>query len=428
MNLRKSLYQLRSKPERFSWKALLLLGLSFFSLLFFTVPANLLPEDISVANLSHTGEQRIAIKVDRSHGLVAVLQRHGVELSLAQALINKIWWLVNFKDAPAVQRFDLVVGGAEKRIRALEFFSQDHAVIAIAITDGWHIERRPIEEVEESRTVRGRVARDFAASVKAAGLPEELIPQLVEIFERDVDLLTQSRRGDEFAVTFEERLYEDGRRLSGRILAAALVVGRRPLTAFYFRELLGSGGYYDARGVSLRRAFLDSPVKHERISSTFDLARPDPLTGVERPHEAIDYVAVEGTAVHAIGPGVVEYVGSQGGYGNWVRIKHGGGYASAYAHLSSAAEHIAEGTKVEAGEVIGYVGQTGYATGPHLHFEFSRNNERIDFLAFNIPTPVLTRKELKRFQEDRDALIALLRPRAAKPVNVAAASTANRRH
>ncbi|MBM4261823.1 MAG: hypothetical protein FJ145_10365 [Deltaproteobacteria bacterium] len=427
MNPGKPTRQPRSKPEGISYRALLLLSLSCLSLLCFTVPANLLPEDISVANLARTSEQRIAIKVDRSEGLMAVLQRHGVELSLAQQLIGKIWWAVNFKDAPAVQRFDLVVGGAERRVRALEFFSQEHAVLATAIADGWHIERRRIEEIEASRTVRGRVVRDFAGSVRTAGLPEELILQLVEIFERDADLLTQSRRGDEFAVTFEERIYEDGRRVSGRIIAAALVVGRRPMTAFYFRDLLGSGGYYDSRGVSLRRAFLDSPVKYERISSTFDLARPDPLTGVERPHEAIDYVAVEGTAVHAIGPGVVEYVGSQGSYGNLVRIKHGGGYASAYAHLSLASDHIAEGTKVEAGEVIGYVGQTGYATGPHLHFEFSRNDERIDSLAFDIPTPVLTRKDLKRFQEERDTLVALLRPKEAKPVAMAAASTTNRR-
>lgn len=422
MNLRELLSQLRSKPERFSWKSLLLLSLSFLSLLFFTAPANLLPEDISVANLSRTGEQRIAIKVDRSDGLVAVLLRHGVELSSAQALIKKIWWLVNFKDAPAVQKFDLVVGGAEKRVRALEFFAQDQVVLATAISDGWHIERRLIEEVDESRTVRGRVTRDFAASVKTAGLPEDLILQLAEIFERDVDLLTQSRRGDEFAVTFEERAYEDGRRVSGRILAAGLVVGRRPMTAFYFRDAMGSGGYYDGRGLSWRRTFLDSPVKYERISSTFDLARPDPLTGVERPHEAIDYVAAAGTAVHAIGAGVVEYVGSQGGYGNLIKIKHGGGYASAYAHLSQAADLISEGAKVEAGDVIGYVGQTGYATGPHLHFEFSRNNERIDFLAIDNPTPVLSRRDLKRFQEERDTWIALLRPKEAKPLRVAAAA------
>lgn len=417
----------RSRHAHFSWKTLLLLGLSSLSLLCFSAPANLLPEGVSAANLSSSGEQRVTIKVDRSENLIAVLLRHGINAALAQDLIGKIWWMVNFKDAPAVQKFDLVFGGAEKRIRGLEFFAQDHLVLATAVAHGWQIDRRVIEENDASRTVRGRVMGDFVRSAKTAGMPEELIPQLLEIFERDIDLLAQSRRGDEFAVTFEERVYEDGRRVSGRILAAALVIGRRPMTAFYFRDGLGNGGYYDARGVSLRRTFLDSPVKHERISSTFDLARPDPLTGVERPHEAIDYVAVEGTAVHAIGAGVVEYVGAQGGYGNLVRLKHGGGYGSVYAHLAQAADYIVEGAKVEAGDVIGYVGQTGYATGPHLHFEFSRNNERLDFLSFDNPSPVLSRKELQRFHEERDGWLALLRPKENKPVRVATAAP-NRHH
>jgi len=169
--------------------------------------------------------------------------------------------------------------------------------------------------------------------------------------------------------------------------AVGVVHCGRLFDAFGFNVGAGALQYYDADGHLLPRAFLAAPLKFDRISSTFDLARPDPVTGMLRPHEAIDFQAPQGTPVVAVGSATVEFVGWRPGYGLMVELKHAGGYTSSYAHLSHMAEGIAEGRRLNAGDNIGEVGQTGYATGPHLHFEFARNGEKLDFLSVKIPTP-----------------------------------------
>ena len=192
-------------------------------------------------------------------------------------------------------------------------------------------------------------------------------------------------------------------------MAAELEAGRDVFSAFYFTSKDGSGDYYSLNGESMRRSFLRAPLSYARISSPFNRNRLHPIFRTVRPHLAIDYAAPAGTPVVAIGRGRVEFIGWRNGYGNVVDIRHSGNYMSRYAHFSRFAPNLRRGQSVDPGDVIGYVGQTGHATGPHLHFEFLNGGTKINFLDLRIPkTQQLVGEDLARFNRLREQAQALL--------------------
>ncbi|HYY24261.1 MAG TPA: M23 family metallopeptidase, partial [Candidatus Udaeobacter sp.] len=190
---------------------------------------------------------------------------------------------------------------------------------------------------------------------------------------------------------------------------AELEVDEQNFSAFYYITKDGSGSYYDRDGQAVRRSFLRAPLSYARISSPFATERQHPIFRSVRPHQAIDYAAPAGTPVVAVGRGRVEFVGWRNGYGNVVDLRHAGGYTSRYAHFSRFASGLYPGKSVEEGDIIGYVGQTGHATGPHLHFEFLRGDEKLNFLGLQIPKlEALAGGDLVRFKRLRDQRLALL--------------------
>jgi murein DD-endopeptidase MepM/ murein hydrolase activator NlpD len=193
-------------------------------------------------------------------------------------------------------------------------------------------------------------------------------------------------------------------------LAAELEASNDTFDAFYYSGKDGTGDYYNSKGEALRRAFLRAPLSYARISSPFNRNRMHPIFRTVRPHLAIDYAAPAGTPVVAIGKGRVEFAGWRNGYGNVVDVRHSGNYLSRYAHFSRFAAQLRKGQSVDAGEVIGFVGQTGHATGPHLHFEFLRGGMIINFLDMRLPkTEQLAGADLQRFNRVREEQLALLR-------------------
>ena len=230
------------------------------------------------------------------------------------------------------------------------------------------------------------------------------------MFEYEIDFFSDFQPGDAFAAVVEETRYADGRRTPGRILAAELEANSKPVSAFYFVPRDQRGAYYDEQGHSLRRAFLRAPLSYARISSTFTGARRHPIFRTVRSHRAIDYAAPAGAPVVAIGRGRVEFAGWRAGYGNLVEIRHTNDFISRYGHFSRIGEGIRRGSQVDAGDVIGYVGQTGHAPGPHLHFEFLKRGRNINFLALDLPRiERLKGTDFERFIESRNQQIATLR-------------------
>lgn len=229
----------------------------------------------------------------------------------------------------------------------------------------------------------GIVAASLFAATETAGVPEAVANQMIEVLSGDIDFHRDLRWGDAFAVVYEVML-ADGEPvtwepLPGRLLAARFIARGLQHSAVWFQGVNGKGGYYSFDGQSKRRPFLASPLEFTRVSSRFS-TRIHPLLKQWQQHQGVDYAAQAGTPVRCVGDGVVEFSGSRNSYGNVVQVRHSGGRTTLYAHLRRIA--VRTGQRVEQGERLGTVGATGWATGPHLHFEFKlggvpRNPERL---------------------------------------------------
>lgn len=258
-------------------------------------------------------------------------------------------------------------------------------------------------EVERGVALRtATISSTLFGATHAAGIPDAVASQVADILGGELDLYRDLRRGDRLEVIYETLSEPDSLELpqGGRVLALRFANGKRELTAFWFAEGGNDGEYYDLDGNSLRKSFLRHPIEFSRVSSRFTDARLHPVLGVVRAHKGVDFVAPSGTPIRATGDGVVEFRGRQRGYGNVVVIRHRGEYSTLYAHMSGFARHLRQGDKVAQGAVIGFVGSTGYATGPHLHYEFRIGDEQADPLAADLPVAApLGRAALARFDK-----------------------------
>lgn len=226
--------------------------------------------------------------------------------------------------------------------------------------------------------VQGDIVSSLFLAVHKTGERPELAMALAEIFAWEVDFLRDIRTGDSFKAVLEKR-YRDGRFVGyGRIFAAEFVNQGESYQGFLFQDQDGLSGYYDAQGKNLRKAFLRAPLKFSRISSGFSKARLHPVLNIVRPHFGVDYAAPVGTAVKTVGDGTVVAAGWRSGGGKTVHIKHANGYETMYMHLSRFGSGVKPGKHVKQGEVIGYVGMTGLATGPHLDFRVEKDHQFIN--------------------------------------------------
>lgn len=362
-------------------------------------------------------ESRVPVKLRHGDTLITVLKRFGVGPPSAHALIEKMRPFVNLRKIQSGEDLHVVLNSTDRSVEALEMVVDDNLVRVKATNEGWLAEREAIPFVRETRVIRGTITGSLYESGVDAGLSPQQIFELAKMFESDIDFFSDFKPQDVFSVVFEELRYTDGRRVAGRVLAAELEADNDLFDAFYYLGKSGSGDYYSSKGEALRRPFLRAPLSYSRISSPFNKNRMHPIFRTVRPHLAIDYAAPEGSPVVAIGPGRVEFAGWRNGYGNVVDIRHSGNHLSRYAHFSRLASALRKGQSVNAGEVIGYVGQTGHATGPHLHFEFLRGGTKINFLDMRMPkSQQLAGDDLQQFSRLRDQRQAMLRHGSDQPV------------
>jgi murein DD-endopeptidase MepM/ murein hydrolase activator NlpD len=264
------------------------------------------------------------------------------------------------------------------------------------------------------RMASGEIRSSLFGAADAAGLPDAVTLQLAEVFAGDIDFYKDLRRGDRFAVVYEVRYVDGEVHGTGRIVAALFVNAGKAYRAFLWRGADGSDGYYSVDGVPLRKTFLRSPMEFSRITSGFSNARFHPILHETRAHRGTDYAAPVGTPVRATGSGRVDFAGVRRGYGNVIELQHHGPYSTVYAHLSGFAQSVKPGARVSQGEVIGYVGQTGWATGPHLHYEFRIGGEQRD------PQTVALPSSEPLHGADRAAFVAGIHP-AAEQIRLAQA-------
>jgi murein DD-endopeptidase MepM/ murein hydrolase activator NlpD len=286
------------------------------------------------------------------------------------------------------------------------------------ISQGWNAESQPIRWHPQEMRIEGPINNSLYEALDGgvsddqldSGNRQRLAWDLADVYAWEIDFTRDIRPGDRFKVVFERLVSEDGEVRFGRVLASDLTISNKSLTAIRFiPSAAKSALYFDADGGSLRRAFLRAPVEFRRISSNFTNARFHPVLGRTRRHEGTDYAARPGTPVMAAGDGVVLRAGWSGGYGNLVELRHLNGITTRYGHLRGIARKVHRGSRVEQGQIIGYVGSTGLATGPHLHYEFRMNGVAKDSRRVKIgggaPVPGADRAA---FQQERDRLLAVL--------------------
>lgn len=324
-------------------------------------------------------------RVQRGDTVAELLRRMNVEDDAATEYLRR---------DPAAESFrQLAVGkavqaetDADGNLLALRYLSNSNSQIVIEKdSDSFKTSVLPAQLEQRVFMRTGEIKSSLFAATDEAGLPDAAANQLAEIFGGDIDFHRDLRKGDKFSVTYE-MTYSNGEPVrAGRIQAAEFINQGKSYQVVYFQTDSGHGDYYTPDGKSVRKAFLRSPIEFSRISSGFSLSRLHPVLNTWRSHKGVDYAAPTGTNVKVTADGTVSFIGKQGGYGNVVMVNHQGRYSTVYGHLSRFTKGLHRGQRVGQGEVIGYVGMTGVATGPHLHYEFRIDGEQRDPLRVALP-------------------------------------------
>ncbi len=297
------------------------------------------------------------------------------------------------------EEFDFLLGsdGSLKGFR----FDPDAANRAVVRFDGAQptlaLQPRDIDRREQ--VAHGVIRSSLYAAGDQAGVNAAMIGKLADLFKYDIDFVQDLRVGDSFTMIYDD-IYRDGVRYGqGDIVAAEFVNQGKRYTAYRFKKADGNYGWFSEDGRPIQKSFLRIPVDFTRISSKFTSARMHPILGRMRAHKGVDYAAPSGTPIHAAGDGVIKYHGWERGYGNFVVIQHNKTISTAYGHMSRFVKGQHVGERVRQGEVIGYVGMTGLATGPHLHYEFRVNGVQRNPQTVTLPKPEpLPAAQLARFE------------------------------
>jgi len=251
--------------------------------------------------------------------------------------------------------------------------------------NSYDISSKKLPTTTRIRKVKGEVISSLYTAAKVAGISDTLTMNMTEIFGWDIDFAINVQPGDRFKLIFEDVYVNGSKKTHGDILAAEFINNGKIYRAIAHRDGDGVLRYYSPDGRSMQKAFLRTPVKFSRISSRFSKARYHPVLKRTRAHKGVDYAASRGTPVRATAAGRIVHIGRKGGYGNAIIISHGSTYSTLYAHMSSFSRGIKKGSKVKQGQIIGRVGSTGLASGPHLHYEFRINGIHINPLTFRQP-------------------------------------------
>jgi len=275
--------------------------------------------------------------------------------------------------------------------------------------NGFIVELTSKAVTRELTSVQSTIESSLFLDGQKAGLSNKLILQLANIFAWDIDFATNLQSGDQFTVVYE-KIIADGKEVdTSKILSAEFVNRGKIYSAVKYKDPSGNINYYTPDGNGMRKAFLSTPVDFAHISSHYNLKRKHPILNRIRAHTGVDYAARTGTPIKSTGDGKIAFHGNKGGYGQVVIIKHGDHYETLYAHMSSFRKDLKNGASVKQGDIIGYVGQSGLATGPHLHYEFRIDGTHRNPLALNLPHSLpINKKLLANFKAQTKPLLAQL--------------------
>ena len=316
-----------------------------------------------------TASDWLDIKVSHGDNMAQIFNRQGLSARDLHAIMSSHEAATALKRLRPGQVVSLKMAADE--LRALRFeLDLTRTLLSTRQAGVFTTEIITVEPDTRVQQAQGVINGSLYLAGRDAGLSDRLLMQLIDIYGWDIDYRLDIRKGDSFRVIYEEIFRDQEKVAEGNILAAEFSNQGRSIRTVRFERANGQAGYFTDDGANMRKAFIRNPLDFGRISSHFNLKRKHPVLNRIRAHKGVDYAAATGTPIKATGDGKVQFIGNKGGYGKTIILKHGEKYSTLYAHLSRFGKSLKRGQPVRQGQVIGYVGSTGLATGPHLHYEF----------------------------------------------------------
>ena len=366
-------------------------------------------ENISSPLQAEQGVKLIKHTIKSGDNLALLFKKHNISSTVLHQLVNNTKHGKQLKRINIGQKIELQLDDKDQFLSLTLVKDQLESVSFIYQNNQYHSEVIKKAYVKKPRLVSVSITDSLFLSATREGLTDNLTMRIANLFAWDIDFALDIREGDSFTVLYNEH-YLDGKMIEdGDILAAKFNNQKDTHYAFLYSGDEKYSGYYDENGYSKRKAFLRTPVAFSRISSRFSLGRKHPILNKIRAHKGVDYAAPRGTPIKSVGDGKVVFKGRKGGYGRVLQIQHGSRYMTVYAHLNSYNRKIRQGSRVKQGQTIAYVGSSGLATGPHLHYEFRVNGVHRNPLTVKLPkTNPLPKKYLPKYKTQTKLLIAQL--------------------
>ncbi|MCP3851138.1 MAG: peptidoglycan DD-metalloendopeptidase family protein [Gammaproteobacteria bacterium] len=376
-----------------------------------------LSQPVIIEKQVHSNTRTITIK--KGDTLSAIFKRLSISASTLHKIIN------SDKQAKQLTRIRpgqqlIVTFDDNDKFQSLKYELDriDTLIINKDASSSKFITKINSKEIElRQQFAAGTITNSLFATGNKEGLSNAMIMKLAQLFGWDIDFALDIRKGDSFAILFEEKYIDDKKIGNGNILSAEFVNKGKSFKAIRYTDASGHTDYYSEKGLSMRKAFLRSPVDFSRISSKFSSGRKHPVLNRIRAHKGVDYAASRGTPIKSVGNGKVIFKGTKGGYGRVIILQHGSKYTTLYAHLNAYNRKIKRGSRVEQGQTIGYVGSSGLATGPHLHYEFRINGVHRNPLTVPLPSAMPIEKKYRTdFRNTADTLISQLKSRQQEAI------------
>jgi len=362
-------------------------------------------------------QQTIPVEVKRGETMQEAVERTGIGEDEARHVVDlmaQTFDIAHIRAGLAFQAAVLAPRDTRGGVKLISLTMPASAAKTITISrtfDGALQLHEQEEKVSEQETVAsGEIHGSLYQSAVDAGATPQLTHQVVQLFAHKLDFTRDIQPGDRFSLVFDRKVTESGKVVeTGDLIYAELEANGQKTRFYRFDRKDGPADYFDENGKNIKGFLLKTPVDGARITSLFGM-RKHPILGYTRAHQGIDFGAGTGTPILAAGDGVVAEAGRKGGYGNWLRIRHSGGWDTGYGHISRYAKGIHAGSRVKQGQVVAYVGATGLATGPHLHYEVWKNGQRVNPLSAKVPQgTVLAGRELAAFKAQKARVDAMLK-------------------
>ena len=364
-------------------------------------------------SVPHQVFREIAGVIKKGETLSEIFKKYSLNIGELDEMCRACADVYRLKALNPGRSYQIVLDDAQRIISFVYGINDDSFLTIHRTSLGYQAEKVPISYEKRTLTIGGTIKGNLIASLEGGGENLLLALKLSDIFAWDIDFNTDLRNDDSFKIVVEG-LYLDGNfKRYGNIFAAEFSNNGEVYRAYAFAQN-GKIGYYDEIGRPLKKTFLKAPLSFRYVSSGFSSGRFHPILKIYRPHHGLDYAAATGTPVSAVGDGTVLFAGRRGEYGNLIILKHRNGYKTYYGHLSKIAKGVRNGAKVDQGSIIGYVGATGLATGPHLHYEVRIDDRPVNPTLVKaepgIPIPSGMLADFRQLRDRLDPLIASIKP------------------